>query len=522
MSHKVLFFEPYSLASPHFETALELIQDHNDLDDELFVYQCNASLHFCDSNPSHDLNTCLLCIAKGCNGLAQIDGKPVSRLSFLKLTKRELRFIKNLSLEFEDIDDLKAFTYHGMDIGFGVASSLITVLKDPKPDTRKHRDQILRIIKSSLAVYFSLAKHLSVVKPDIVYLFNGRFALLRVVVRLCQRNGIEIRIHEHGSSKSKYNIIYNTLPHDLDSIKQRVISQWHAFPYPSERTSQASLFYEQRRWGVDQALPSFSKGMTDLSLPETWNPHKRNIVIFNSSEDEFASIGPEYHHRPFADQLEALRFIRDWAADKHDIDIYLRMHPRLQEISSTSVTELYRLNSPNFYVIRPESPTSSYTLIDHCDAVLTFGSRAGIEATFWGKPSILVGTAVYESFDVAHRVTDKQDLVNAILKYSHIKPKENTLPFGLYMLTYGIPYKHYLPDTFTSGTFKGRHISTDSLLLTLSRAKFSRKIFWPVFYIWHDHAMLQFVVSKFQVFLSKLSATISSFDSIFNKSPQKR
>jgi hypothetical protein len=39
MSQKVLFFEPYSLASPHFETALELIQDHNDLDDELFVYK---------------------------------------------------------------------------------------------------------------------------------------------------------------------------------------------------------------------------------------------------------------------------------------------------------------------------------------------------------------------------------------------------------------------------------------------------------------------------------------------------
>lgn len=508
MNQKVLFFEPYSLAYPHFETALELIQDHVDLGDRPFVYQCNASLHFCDSNPSHDLNTCLLCISKGCNGLAQIDGKPVSRLSFLKLTQKELRYIKSLSLEFQDIDDLKAFTYHGMDIGFGVASSLITVLKDPKPDTRKHRDQILRIIKSSLAVYFSVAKHLSLVKPDIVYLFNGRFALMRVILRLCQRNGIEIRIHERGSSKSKYNIIYNTFPHDLDDFERRVIAQWNAFPNLSERTCQASLFYEQRRWGVDQALPSFSKGMTDLSLPKTWNPHKRNIVIFNSSEDEFASIGPQFHHRPFVDQLEALKFIREWAADKHDIDIYLRIHPRLQEISNTSVTELYRLNSPNFYVIRPESSTSSYTLIDHCDAVLTFGSRAGIEATF-GKPSILIGTAVYESFDVAHRVTDKQDLVSAILKYSHVKPKENTLPFGLYMLTYGIPYKHYQPDTFTSGRFKGRQISSNGLLLTLSRAKFSRQIFWPVFKMWHDYAIMQFFVSAFLVFFSWLSPAIS-------------
>ena len=100
-----------------------------------------------------------------------------------------------------------------------------------------------------------------------------------------------------------------------------------------------------------------------------------------------------------------MQFIKDWVADKHDIDIYLRIHPRLQEIINASVTELYRLDSQNFYVIRPESPSSTYTLIDQCDAVLTFGSRAGIEATFWGKPSILVGTAVYESFDVIQYLT---------------------------------------------------------------------------------------------------------------------
>jgi len=499
MSQKVLFFEPYSLAVPHFETALELIQDHNDSGDQLFIYQCNASLNFCDSNPSHDLEHCLRCIAKGCNGLTQIAGRPVSRLSFLKLTKNESRYIKNLSLEFEDIDDLKAFTYHGMDIGYGAASSLITVLNDPRPDTKKHRDQILCIIKSSLATYFSLTKHLSLVKPDIVYLFNGRFALMRVIVRLCQRNGTEIRIHERGSSKSKYSIVCNKLPHDLDALEQRIISQWHAFPNPSERTSRASLFYEQRRWGVDQAVPSFSKGMLDLSLPETWNPHKRNIVIFNSSEDEFASIGPEFHHRPFADQLEALRFISKWVADKHDIDIYLRMHPRLQKITNSSVTDLYQLDSPNFYVIKPESPSSTYTLIDHCDAVLTFGSTTGIEATFWGKPSILIGTAMYEPFDVVHQVTNKQDLANAILKYSDVKPKGNTLPYGLYMSNFGIPYKYYQPDTFDSGMFKGRYISSDGILLNLSKARLSKKFFWPLFKIWHDHAMLQSLFSSFRM-----------------------
>lgn len=141
-----------------------------------------------------------------------------------------------------------------------------------------------------------------------------------------------------------------------------------------------------------------------------WNLQKRNLVIFNSSEDEFASIGPKLHHRPFADQLEAKGLISEFVADQHEIDVYLRMHPRLADISNSSVTELHRLATPNFHMVKPESPCSSYILIDHCDAVLTFGSRTGIEATYWGKPSILIGSAAYESFDVAHRVTEIQDL----------------------------------------------------------------------------------------------------------------
>lgn len=44
MKQRGLFFEPYSLATPHFETALELMQNHRDLGDEPFAYQCNANL----------------------------------------------------------------------------------------------------------------------------------------------------------------------------------------------------------------------------------------------------------------------------------------------------------------------------------------------------------------------------------------------------------------------------------------------------------------------------------------------
>jgi len=77
--------------------------------------------------------------------------------------------------------------------------------------------------------------------------------------------------------------------------------------------------------------------MTDLSLPKMCNPQMRNLVIFNSLQDEFASIEPEFRHRPFADQLEAIRFIGGFVADQHEIDVTCECIPGLVIVPTLSL-----------------------------------------------------------------------------------------------------------------------------------------------------------------------------------------
>ena len=467
-TNKIIFFEPYALASPHFETALELMQIHSDQGDKLYIYQCNASLSFCDSNPNHRQEVCRSCMNRGANGLKLISDRLIRRRSFLRLSRKEQYTIENTSYSFLDINELKKLEFDGIDIGAAAASSLISMLRDPLPDCKIHRDLINNIIRSSLKVYFSFNRLLTKLKPAVVYIFNGRFANLRVVLRLCQRNSVECRIHERGSSKSKFSITHNVLPHNIKPFAERAKSFWNDFQAGYAREAIAREFYNNQKRGVETGGASFTSGQQLDCLPSQWDASKRNIVVFNSSEDELASIGDEFHCHPFKNQLEALRFLKEQFQGSKKIDIYLRIHPNLENVDNLSIQNLDSLASSNFHVIKPSSPVSTYKLIDECDAVLTFGSTAGIEATYWGKPSILIGSSFYETFHAAYQISTKTELIDALYSYSEVMPIEGALIYGLYMSEFGVRFKYYQPQTLFTGLFNGISISSENTNLRIA------------------------------------------------------
>jgi hypothetical protein len=324
-----------------------------------------------------------------------------------------------------------------------------------------------KILRSAFSVYFSFKRILKKEKPDVVYIFNGRFANLRVVLRLCQQMGIECRIHERGADKSKYSITSNHLPHEIEPFVQRVLTKWDSEQDIIKRDKIARDFYEKRKAGAEQGWFSYVTNQEPNRLPENWDTTKRNIIIFNSSEDEFASIGEDFHCKPFENQLDAIKFIKQELNTDSSINIYLRMHPNLKDVDNISVSQLYSLSSNNFFVIEPDSPISTYKLIDACDLVVTFGSTTGAEATYWRKPSLLIGSTFYQSLNIAHQVSTKEELIEKIKSYNEVKPIEDCLKYGFHSADHGIPYKYYQAEKLFKGTYQGKQIGINNLFIKI-------------------------------------------------------
>jgi len=476
MSQKVYFFEPYALAVPHFETALELIYNHAKRGDVVTVFSCDGELGACESNFQHDLTTCWKCKSRRHNGIQSLDlSSGVQIENFYALTAEEQNFLRDFRLKFDTIESLKNYRFEGVDIGMGVASSYISYKRNPSPVINSDDVVLLRLLKASLKVYFSFKRILTESRPDIVYVFNGRFSNIRPVIRLCQELGIEFRVHERGSNRFKYQISTDHLPHDFVAFQRLAEAFWKE-GYVDIREAQARKFFEDRRMGKEQAWRSFTASQASGKLPAVWDERKRNIVIFNSSEDEFAAIGDTLKRRVFDSQVEGVSFITKQLETIDNVAVYLRIHPNLTGISNKSVEDLYRIKRSNFFVIPPDSDISTYELIDRADVVVTFGSTIGIEATYWGKPSLLLGDSFYRDLGATYNPSTAEEVVNLLLHESSPKEKVGALKYGAYVSNYGIDYRLYRPEGLFQGTLMGKKVRPSGWITKVLRRRPLRSI----------------------------------------------
>jgi hypothetical protein len=192
-------------------------------------------------------------------------------------------------------------------------------------------------------------------------------------------------------------------------------------------------------------------------LPVNWNDKIENLVLFTSSEDEFVSISDEWNLTLFKSQFEGIKFISDIISNLTNIHLYIRVHPNVEGMSNDYKTLLMKLSfNNNTTLINYDSPVSSYALLKKCNKVITFGSTVGIEAVFWGKPSILIGKSYYINLKGVIVPKTQDELVNLLTRRIDDLPEAgDALKYGYFMKTFGVEYQYYKPVDLMSGNFKG-------------------------------------------------------------------
>lgn len=458
---KVAVFAAYAVQAPHFETELELIHEHLDAGDDVTVLVCDGQLDACDPNPHHDLPRCMKCIGRRDAGLRALP-EGVRIRPYFQLSDEESGQLPKLPETLESIDELKKWHVDGFDVGYGVASSLISLTRDPNLDLKKHAPLARAFSRAALGVYRSMQTFLKRQSIDRMYVFNGRFAVVRAVLRACQEAGVECFTHERGCTLQHYLLIRNTLPHDLQYMCREMWQAWRDAGETSDRQSVANAWYERRVVG-DHDLSYVHRQQAER-LPDGFDPGKRNIAIFISSEDEYASIGDSWQNPLYETQAIGLdAIIGSLRGDPKDLHLYLRVHPNLAGVDNEQTQALDRLQAPFLTVIPATDSVSTYALMRACDKVLSFGSTTGIEATYWGKPSVLAGMCFYRDFGVTHNPATHGELLQMLAADLAPKDREGALVYAYYLSTFGRPFKYFRADGFYTGRFKGRRIVASPL-----------------------------------------------------------
>ena len=454
---KVFVFSTHAAWQPHLETELEIIQGHLDKGDAVYRFTCAGELPICDVNTEHTLAGCVQCRDMSSCGKSLLDGS-ITDLPLIHKGENVKAKAEGISFNYDSAEVLQGTYVENFDVGSAVLSSLISWVREPKINIEAHRKEIGEGMKSALLVYFSALEYIKELKPDVIYCFNGRLVHARPILRAAAAAGVECMVHERGNNKNFYMLFKNTTSHDRKNAVQLMYDLWAKAPLES-REATGAKFYTERAEGKEQGWYSFTNEQVKGLLPEGWDATKRNVIIFNSSEDEFASIGPDWKNDLYTTQLEAIpRIIKD-CEQFDDIHFYLRVHPNLANVENSETKAIEKLSFKNLTIIDSKSKISTYDLLFNCEKILAFGSSVGIEAVYWGKPSIQAGKSYYHEMDATYKPETHAELIEMIGKKLEPMSKTPALIYGHYFKTFGIPYKYYVAETLATGTYKGVNIN---------------------------------------------------------------
>ena len=438
----------------HFIPELELVEKHLAAGDEVTVLTCDAELGSCTPNSSHDLAFCRRCISMRETGLRLLS-RGVKTLPLVRKHPIAKRFLRR---KFRNIDDLRKYRLGRFDIGMAVLSSLMDVTKDIEPDLLQYRQLFNTMLDDSLDIYLTCRSYLKRKRFALAYIFNGRFSTARALVRACEAMNVEYYTHERGGQRFLYGLYRNSMPHQPAHYAERIRATWDRETDLAFREREAREFFEERRRGECSIWIPYVANQKAGQLPEDWDRNRRNVVIFASSEGELTGIQDFVDPRIYLNQLEGVLHLASVAEADPRIKLYLRVHPNSAKERRQWWNDTRILRCSNLTVIQPKDPVSTYAIMDECDATFTFGSTMGMEATYSGKPSVLLGEAFYRNLNAVYEPANRKEVEDCLLRNLEPKPSQSALPFGFYSRCAGEKLRYSKPWDAWRMVFKGHSL----------------------------------------------------------------
>jgi hypothetical protein len=417
--------------------AQRLIEEGNEID----ILMCGGGVDRCYGNMTGDKSMCKSCIVMQKQWVKKLS--PKYRVLYYK-DFIPTNHSKVSNFEYSSPEDIKEITYKGVKIGYGAYSSYVSRTRNLNPlMDSSFRNFFNEILKTQCTLTDLLENYVNKESPDSVMVFSARHFEVRpfydypLAVNLnvmCLEAGFTLRRDVYmGFNYGKFQ------PHSIEFHNEFMLKQWEESTFEKkERIKIGQEFFERKRNNISAGGLVYTANQELGILPEKWDNNKRNIVIFNSSEDEFVAVGDEYSKKAFfPNQFIGINNILELLKGEKDIHIYIRVHPAQRNVQYKYHHDLYKLSEKyeNVTVIKATEKVSSYTLIDHAEKIIVFGSTIGIEAVYWNKPVILLAGALYYYLDQCYIPKSIDELKDVLISKLEPKKSLNATIFGYYMLT---------------------------------------------------------------------------------------
>jgi len=450
--NKILIFYTPIIEIVDFYTRIvnEIISDNPN--DQVIIVKCTGyeGLKNCISNINSEYYRCKLCKSK-LDSLIKNSAHKNLKIEYYTETKNHTQI--NLS----SVEELKHLVYQGVNIGKGVHSAAMTILKDHSYDILKNIDLINKITFTSKRTIDYLN---SCSKKEIkrIYVFNGRVSHYNAVVEFSKLFNINYSTFETTSISNKYIEISDNIIHNKKVFSHSIIEHWENDD-SFEKFEIGKSFFEKNinsTHSSEYITPIYTKYQKTGLIPSNFKKDK-SIVFFGSSRNEYESV--EGWHNDFMSGDDE-QIVIDICSRIPEMHFFYREHPNLKLQNNTQTRNIKKFKKiKNLTLVDSHSKVSSYELLKNAGKVIVFGSTIGVESNYLGKPTICLGPSLYEDLNITYKPKNFNELKKLLIQNDLIPlPNIDSIKFGFFELT------------------KGKKISYDSEKLDLNINYYNRSI----------------------------------------------
>lgn len=417
----------------HVAQMVELVLEHIKQGDKVFVTSGVDIFQFCPANKNFYIENCAKCIQQQ----KYIFKKIIKNVHKLKIQYSNISNFSNLISKIKSSEDFKEIYYDNiLPAGKLSLSTLISVKEDVFLNYKDNKILLNNLLEKTIQLYNFSKKLIKNNNINKVYAWNGRRATDGPFLYAAKKMKVPYFAYINAYNYTHFQV-QNTLGvHDLNYTRRSINKSYKLRNKNFNNISKR--FYEYFRYGKHKMYGKtlFSNQFDNKKI--TIESKKKILVIFTSSYWEFASLADKEWSK-----INIYEIIKKIIKDK---DIYkqykiiIRWHPNQKSSKGFERKEIFSIikeYSDNIEHIEPKSKLNSYSLINISDVVISFGGNIGVEATYYGKPSIIVGTAPYDRLNAVYVAYDLKSL-KKLLKLD-LKPKKkiNSMKYGYYQKTYG-------------------------------------------------------------------------------------
>lgn len=337
------------------------------------------------------------------------------------------------------------FLHNNFSFQESLDSSLISFFSESGPfNGKKHKRIKRKYLDLCFGVYNCTLEILEKNKEiNRIFVPNGRMADQRtfLIASKQQNPSIKTVFFEKGFRKDFYFVGEQSL---LDRIAMQTEIRHSDY---SPFLSAAATFFELRR--IDEGINEYIAGWEGDSVVEDGDLNGQRVTFFNSSNDEFMSLGTEWNDSDWESQWEAFEQVARYFL-KSGSSLTLRMHPngtnksRRERSRERVALDAFKEKFPSIKVYKPQDKINSYKLIRESDLIVVWNSTIGLESSYMGKPVISLNASEWDLSVTNFRVRNSDDLNRLIEKMPKVDT-EAALKFiaGRISLDKPLYYNHF-------------------------------------------------------------------------------